>query len=125
MAFFNLAHLGPQDSIKAKLRENNSSQPPREGSADTRPTESPKEDCVTSRDKSPSSCTSGNRPVEPSGPTPDAATQGFTKKTPWHKGSHVKYTDLLRKHQRNPEGLPKPHATGIACRRLPTFFSLN
>lgn len=98
MAFFNLAHLGPQDSIQAKLKATNPVEP-NERKEDANTT-----DVGASSDELPST----SRPdcaVESSTPTNDvSATQNSPKKASWHKGSHVKYTDMLRKHQRNPEG---------------------
>ncbi len=110
MAFFNLAHLGPQDSIQAKLKATNPVEPS-ERKEDTNTTDvfhRKQQVLGASSDELPSTSQTVSAPdctVESSTPTNDLyATQSSAKKAPWHKGSHVKYTDMLRKHQRNPEG---------------------
>lgn len=129
MAFFNLAHLGPQDSIQAKLKATNPVEP-NERKEDTNTTDvlhRKQQVHVASSDELPSTSqtVSAHCTVESSPPTNDvSATQSSAKKAPWHKGSHVKYTDMLRKHQRNPEGaaaitnlinLAHSLITGVSC----------
>ena len=100
MAFFNLAHLGPQDPFKAKIKTSECQLPGVQTST------APKLDENSKLDDKPSSA---NKSVNTA---PSASDAGSIKRTPqnWHNGSHVKYTDNLRKHQRNPNG-----ASGRQC----------
>ena len=90
MAFFNLTHLGPQDPFKTASQiktENENSVSVADGaSADSANT-----------------CTSSQLPSHYNtmyAPDPNHS---------WHKGSHLKYTEMLKKHQKSPEGTCNCH----------------
>ena len=86
MAFFNLTHLGPQDPFKTaskKYAEGENQAPV--ANRDT---------VSSAADPGHASCTHSyyNTMYSP-GVDPS-----------WHKGSHLKYTEMLKKHQKSPEG---------------------
>ena len=131
MAFFNLTHLGPQDPFKT---------------ASKKYTEGEKEVVVTDRDTTAVSADSGHAST-------CSCTHSYynTMYSPsvdpsWHRGSHLKYTEMLKKHQKSPEGMicincvnwnseringhvtiptKKPHAEALNSAWVFSYSSLN
>ena len=120
MAFFNLTHLGAQDPFRRAGTASGDVQfPPQhstESQQDTDESEPPQQQCSTQQTPEESSTvdnrdTAGQAGAEQSSCEQAEATSLHTGQmyssaaaTSWHKGSHTKYTELLRKHQRNPKG---------------------
>lgn len=122
MAFFNLTHLGPQDPFRtatgnhdpllaAKDSEtaSESQDRAREHSTTTCQGQDSTEDQLHRTRHEAGADQSGDikTEVDSSGPasTHTARMYSPSAETPWHRGSHTKYTELLRKHQRNPKGI--------------------
>ena len=84
MSFFNLVHLGPQNSFKAKAKAQNNTD--KDGFEQDNNTESLQDQ------------------KKPQANTTASPSQPLTSQKSWHDGSHVVYKDLIRKHRRNPNG---------------------
>jgi len=93
MAFFNLTHTGPQDPFKTASSVV-AEEVPSERKTEKHETHGEVGEGQKEREDS------DLKQNSPSAfPSPTAAAP-----TSWHRGSHTKYTELLRKHQRNPKG---------------------
>lgn len=94
MAFFNLTHTGPQDPFKTASSVV-AEEVPSERKIEKHETHGEVGEGQKEREDS------DFKQNSPSAfPSPTAAAP-----TSWHRGSHTKYTELLRKHQRNPKGV--------------------
>jgi len=94
MAFFNLTHTGPQDPFKTASSVV-SEEVPSERKTEKHETHGEVGEGQKEREGS------DLKQNSPSAiPSPTAAAP-----TSWHRGSHTKYTELLRKHQRTPKGV--------------------
>ena len=96
MAFFNLTHTGPQDPFKTASSVENPGE---------RKVEKPQV-TVSGRDEG-KYAAEGQKESEGDDDSKQSAFPSPTATAPtsWHRGSHTKYTELLRKHQRNPKGV--------------------
>ena len=83
MAFFNLTQLGPQDPFKTALKKDGESKTsaPVAGTA------------------------SAVSPVASNGASYYTTMYSPNVDHSWHEGSHLKYTEMLKKHQKSPEGM--------------------
>ena len=110
MAFFNLTHMGVQDPFKTASTsgpEQSSCQPQPAPLRSPEATDSSSDEEKRSPVASPN--TVGGHAQSPlSTPQKDQTTIDLPSASngaeQWHSGSHTKYTELLRKHQRNPSG---------------------
>ena len=130
MAFFNLTHLGSQDPFRTATGHvvHDTRVPPRawagedeeseereeERGSKSEPTvervekESTSEPQIVSRVKVQfPEKGEGGQTTPPQAPLSHTTSMYSSEggEHSWHSGSHVKYTDLLRKHQRNPQGV--------------------
>ena len=111
MAFFNLTHMGPQDPFRnasGNLQlnlESDSAKKPEPPSGEGEESRKQKE---LEGDEKPRQHVSTERTDSGTEVDSQAHTSRMystTAQGSWHRGSHTKYTELLRKHQRNQKGL--------------------
>ena len=118
MAFFNLTHLGTQDPFRTA--SGNVDLPPKrftgsqEDTGEKEPPQlqnrtQPVPEKSSADDKDNVDSNIADEVVteqEKTVATPPHTGQMYSSAATasWHKGSHTKYTELLRKHQRNPKG---------------------
>ncbi|CAI8057967.1 hypothetical protein GBAR_LOCUS31548 [Geodia barretti] len=100
MSFFNLTHTGVQDPFKTASYTNKDENDAGTERGDARSyqseTNEPGETSVVQQDES----TTGPSHVQTMYLPSETGETGRD----WHRGSHVRYTELLRKHQRQPQG---------------------
>ncbi len=121
MAFFNLTHLGPQDPFRnasgnhdclEAMEKKTVGKTPSEGEVTQDTPNLREEECNNPQQSVPRNQQRGGQEGEgksdlageASPATHTARMYSPSADVPWHRGSHTKYTELLRKHQRNPKG---------------------